>query len=269
MNPLTIDRSKAIRFGGILSSNITKPYSPRLDPNIYLDSLDSYNFHLLFLEWIMQCWFYDHPELVPTQQEELSTFDINSLIPTFKENYIAGDWKRIKECSGATIDEMVLVWQMQYRQKITVLFNKGIEPPIYLPEAVTYYFVEEEALVFIFLNFINELSLQISDAAYPTLVSDGASHHVFTSVLYDFTSSILTYNDDIGENNTCFLNKWNNVLGIDSKFIGYHKLRGTRGWQIKLDDFLKVFYAVPLFHNLHDYWNLIALEFTKSKLGIK
>lgn len=61
----------------------------------------------------------------------------------------------------------------------------------------------------------------------------------------------------------------NNVLGIDSKFIGYRKLRDTSKSEITGDDFFKAFYAVPLFYNLHDYWNLIFLEFTKLKKGIK
>jgi hypothetical protein len=249
-------QENALRFRG-QTSNGKKRKGKTFNPESYLDSLNESDFRTLFHEWITQCWIYDNTELVPVDQKELETFDLNSLIPDFRREYINGDWKVISEQSGATIDEMYLYYQMLHRQTLVFLLNEG-RPPLPAPlEIAKHYFVEEEVIFSILLEFIN----------YPpsiVLITDGKSHHVFNPFYFDAVRGVIQYKDNIGENGKCFLSKENNALKIDSRFIGHNDQKDWC-WEISVEQLKSVFFGVPIFHSRHDLWNALALNLANQR----
>lgn len=243
------------------------PATAEFDPQAHLDGIKADDFQLLFHTWIAQCWLYDYAETIPMTREELSDFDLDHLIPLFEEKYVGGDWKLVNVSAGATMDEMVLCWQMLARQPIVLLLNEEKTPPKILPERIRYHFIGGKVLLSIFLEFINHLVEADIDSKYIALVTDGVAYHVFNPMVYDESRRVLRYEDNIGEHNRHFLNTENNALGIDADFIGYHKRTGKRAWEVSLEDFEKVFYGVPLFDCFHDLWNSIAYRQAMEHFG--
>jgi len=247
-------QNNTFRFRG-QAQNGKPPKGEDFDPEFYLSSLNELDFKVLFYEWVAQCWIYDNTELVPTEQEQLEKFDMHSLIPEFKKKYIEGDWKFVTEGSGASIDEMYLFDQMLFRQTVTFLLNKDQAPPSVLPQMARYYFIPEEVIFPIVLEFIN----------YPpaiALITDGADHHVFNPIFFDKEREMIQYEDNIGANGKCFLSKGNNALGIDSRFIGYSNLKNWC-WEISVEEFKTVFYGMVVLRDRHDLWNSLAFSLAK------
>jgi hypothetical protein len=241
------------RFGGPL---VPKEYPGDLSfsPAQYLDSLDERNFRHLFMEWVSQCWLYS-AEKIPKTEEEVKTFDLNSLVPEFKERYNAGDWKLITEGGGATIDEMTLCWQMKGHELYMVILNKDREPPPVLPEEVNYMFMRGELLLRGLLGVI----AAASEVEPMVLIKDDNSQHCFNAGYYDQSRQIVGFKDNIGEKGKCFLSAEYNSYKIDAQFVGHTK-KGDWMWEISLNEFKKVLYGVPLPRSATQVWNAIMLK---------
>jgi hypothetical protein len=101
------------------------------------------------------------------------------------------------------------------------------------------------------LDFINFFPKQM------VLITDGTDYHVFNPFFVDKEREMIQYQDNIGENGTCFLSRGNNSLNIDSRFIGHDK-RGNWCWEISFIDFRRVFYGLPILYNRQKLWNEMA-----------
>lgn len=247
--PLSIDnRQSKLRFGGPTILRGKKNF-PESNPEQYLNSLSEQEFISLFHEWLAQCWLYDEKSLIPRTPKELSCFEVKDLIPLFREKYIANDYRVVIEGFGASVDEMILCWQMFQRQLIVALINKDKALPAIMPDIAEHLLIPQKALLPIFFEFINTVYAFDFNSISTTFISDGVSGHVFNAIHYDEQRSVLLYEDNIGKNNTCFLNKENNALGIDSTFVGMHPFFRTRCWEISLQDFEKVFCGFPVIHS--------------------
>lgn len=250
-------QQNTFKFGGPLEAR-EDVRDEKFDPEEYLNGLNEVDFQFRFFEWIAQCYIYDYTDLIPTKQEQLEIFEINALLPDFKKKYISGDWKRVNECIGSTIDEMFLIGQMIFKQTIVYLFNKNQPPLPLLPEIAKYYVIPEEVIFPVFLEFINQ---NLACA----LITDGINHHVLNPFNCDFERRIIQYEDNIGSNGDCFLSKKKNAFEIDSKFIGHNKY-GNWCWEVPLEDFQKVFYGVQILSQESQLWNEIALKVREQKM---
>lgn len=248
------NQRKTIRFGGSLNSNITNR-DENFDPEKYLNSLSETHFKFRFYEWLAQCWIYNNTENVPITDIQLAKFNVDSLIPEFRLKYILGDWKLFTENSGATIDEMILCWQMSSKEPILLILNKDQKPPPILPEIANYTFIWGNILSSVYLEFINQKNCSGSKV----LISDGITNHVFNGIYFDESRQVLQYEDNIGANGKCFLSKENNAFQIDSKFVGHNNYGGW-SWEISREDFDKVVYGFPLNISFLNIWNSVAFK---------
>src|SRR5882724_4037038 len=86
-----------------------------------LDDLPPKEFRMLFSEWVTQCWMHDN--VVPNDEQSLAIFDLNALVPLFREQFAAGDRERLVPGRGATLEEYVLWLQLTVRSPVAIVLN--------------------------------------------------------------------------------------------------------------------------------------------------
>lgn len=251
-----------IYFGGAIDRLQTK------DVPHHLDAVSSREFRCLFDEWVVQCWMLDN--IVPNDEQSLASFDIDDLIPHFRERWIAGDWKRVVTGRGVTLEEYVMWLQLIKREPIAIILvteqllishqpiqsTGRIRHKLLLPQ------FEIGACIIRHLYTSQTVRENEEVISIPIMLFDGNTGHIITARSVDESKNLIGYDDPTWPDGSSMLCAGQNMLGVgNAKYYGSKEIGQ---WAASVIDISALTYAVPIFNSFVPIWTEWAKDARKQ-----
>jgi hypothetical protein len=228
-----------IYFGGVVS-----PMSASLSyytASTNLDALGPGEFRAVFHNWLIQCWLPD--ERYPDGQD-LTNFDLDALLPRFRREFVAGDWKKMRVGRGVTMEEYLLFLQLVNHQPLVAVLNRE-QPQQDSPRLRHKLMVSEYHIGSILIAHLASAGKDpklYTPGALPVMLYDGKVGHVITARKINDSRNIITYDDPTWPRGSSMLCEGENAAGIRASHLGRPEVGE---WMVNVIGLSRVIYCIP------------------------
>ena len=224
----------------------------------FIESLTEYEMMLLIRDWIAQIWLYENEP--PTTNKELDNYGIFlfGLYDEFKDSFINGDYKRITPGIGHSIEESVLIRQMETNMLHVSLLSDTIEiqTELILLKKIPFPILLQSFCLFLLNNSFDEKNPENSGWYCPTYVIDGdLCHYIHVrGISKDFE---YFYYDELwwkGTRGLSFFTNGENSLNTNAELINadfntfkvshFDFMRFFKGWEMPRSGLPKLYTIV-------------------------